>query len=128
MIDDIENQEAATPINQRFLIGRKVTFYRQQHSGQSLGILRYRLVFLGVEIGDPEEVGQRHTPLKYICIVFEAFECLFWLIVFIVDVADNFLEHVLESDNSLGSAEFVDHDRHVYLELSEVFQKIVDHS
>ena len=61
--------------------------------------------------------------------VFRLFgEVFFFRVVFIVDVAHYFLQHIFQGDDTLHAAEFVYYNRHVHFLLAEIFEQVVDHA
>ena len=51
---------------------------------------------------------------------------IFGIVVFVVDLADDLFEHVLDRDQTGDAAVFVDHDRHVVARLAELAQQHVE--
>ena len=120
MVLDVEHKEPAAAVDHRLFFFREVPFYGKQHSGNGLAVFGHLLVVVFVEVGDPEEVGQQRASLEDERVVGQTLPGARFLVVFVVDVADYLFENILESDNSAGSAEFVDDNGYMYAALAEV--------
>jgi len=58
-------------------------------------------------------VVQRHDAIDEECAIWKTTEPLVGVVVLVADLADQFLQAVLQRDDAAECAEFVGHDRHV---------------
>ena len=49
------------------------------------------------------------------------------LVVFVIDITHNLLDYILQSDDTLGTSVFIDHDGDMYFLFAEILEQVVKH-
>src|SRR6476620_12688081 len=119
-------RDAETEATERqFLAGFRQVSDRRRHQAAD------GVVFVIVEISTEAlvEVGDRRQCIHDILAVGLRRDQrlrILGLVVFVIDVSDDLLEHVLDRDQSGDATVLVDHDRHVVARLAELAQQHVE--
>ena len=128
MLQHAQHGEAATSAHNLFLLFKEVAFYVEQKSGNGVGVFVAVVKFVFINSGDLAEVAKQSLSVKNESVVGEFGVGFLLVVILVVDVAYNLLEHVLKGGNTLGAAIFIDYHRHVYLLFAEIFKEVVDHA
>ena len=128
MFADLKDCEFAACVCQLFALARKITLDCQKHAGNGFSVFADIFELVLIDVCSAEEVVERGSAVELEHIVAQAFEVCFRVVVFIVDVAHNFLEYILQRHNALSAAIFIYHDGEVLFAFAKILQQIVDHT
>ena len=105
---------------------QEVAFQFQQNTCYCVSITVNIIEFVVANFKYLAEVTHQSLALKKICVDVQSCVRPLFLIVFVVDFADNFFKNILEGYQSACTAELVDNYRDMHLICLEITQKIIN--
>ena len=111
---------------QLFVHLREVALDLEQQTRQRVGIALHLGELFVVDFQNLAEVAQQRLAFEDVGVVVHPCVELLLLVVFVVDLADDLFENVLERHHAAGAAELIDDNGHVHLVVLELAQQVVD--
>ena len=111
-----------------FLLLQELALDIEQETSDGFGLLAMLAQFLLVDVKHPRKIAQQRLAVKHPSVFVDAVVEFLLGIILVIDVTDDFLQHILERGDTLGATEFINDNRHVHFLHAEVFKQVVQHA